>query len=686
MKKTDLVADCVRRSLSVPSPLAEKAIERAFKRIHRHEKIHRAACVLLPLASAILLLLFLVPKNIRPPKDDILSASTSAPFPSQELPETETVYVSKDDAYYHAYEKCAHAKGDTEPLMERVARLNSLYPCPVCCEFETKQPLTEAIAIGDILILRHEDEYLYVPELNSVFGYSFPHEYEGEEALIRLSEYLHGDRYSCFVNEAALNQTASFMAREPDILYLYPYETVPEINDFYKASLEYPNQTSLCTRYLGSSHYALYFTDFEISEAVGVYERVNGIELVYKTNDEKAVATCEFTDQTIEETEKFNVRFIDPESALYESEKGNLASFVYHTGNEYVLVIKERNADPYLLENVTLRIGENEFTVNGFMDVSGNLEALNEISAYYALILTEYEANSIKNGAEISLDHLNFPTIADKSPFRYIPVQYGTGSYGVMDKTGEFVIAPEYENAWSYQDLSGLYAKNVTGPIVLKDYAGTIYLYDGETLDQIAWYSMDGANSVDYAFPRSTRNSFNILSPGIYEISRDEGVYLLNRKGEVMMSFLYDETGNFENSLYYSATFLHEAAGYPDCLVLFEQKGSYVPDRMWIADLSGNRLSRDFDRLIPLIWTENRAIFINVTYDRKAAEKNSYLPYYEKGLAFSGYEKDNSFRLGLVDQNGNDIAECKYISLEIVGNQIYLTRENGEQDIINTAE
>lgn len=686
MKKTDLVADCVRKSLSAPSPLAEKAIERAFKRIQRHEKIHQAACVLLPLASAILLLLLLVPKNIRPPKDDLLKPPAPSPSMQPDWPETGTVYVSKDDPYYHAFEKCAHAKGDTEPLMERVARLNGLYPCPVCCEFETKQPLIEAMAIGDIVILRYEDEYLYEPELTGVFGWSFPDVYQDEKALSTVPGYLHGKDYANFIDQFRQNQSASFIARTPDILHIYPHETVSEITDPYQASLQYGNQKELHTRYIASSRYALYFPDFEIKKSIGVYSRVNGIELNLNRMDDKIMLTSEFTDQTVEEIQKFDVRFIDDTNAWHSSEAGSLAWFVYHTGNEYVLVIKERNADPYLLENVTLRIGENEFTVNGFMDVSGNLEALNEISAYYALILTEYEANSIRNGAEISLDHLNFPTIAEESPFSFIPVQYGTGSYGVMDKTGEFVIAPEYENAWSYQDLSGLYAKNVTGPIVLKDYAGTIYLYDGETLDQIAWYSMDGANSIGYAFPRSTRNSFNILSPGIYEISRDEGVYLLNRKGEVMMSFLYDETGNFENSLYYSATFLHEAAGYPDCLVLFEQKGSYVPDRMWIADLSGNRLSRDFDRLIPLIWTENRAIFINVTYDRKAAEKNFYLPYYEKGLAFSGYEKDNSFRLGLVDQNGNDIAECKYISLEIVGNQIYLTRENGGQDIINTAE
>ena len=148
------------------------------------------------------------------------------------------------------------------------------------------------------------------------------------------------------------------------------------------------------------------------------------------------------------------------------------------------------------------------------------------------------------------------------------------------------------------------------------------------------------------------------------------------------MSFLYDETGNFENNLYYSATFLHEAVGYPDRIVLYEQKDSYAPDRMWIADLNGNRVSKDFERLIPLLWTEKRAVFINVTYDREAAEKNFYLPYYEKGLPFSGYEKDKTFRVGLVDQNGNEIAECKYISLDVIDNRIYLTEENGEQTII----
>ncbi len=686
MKKTDPVSDYIRESLHTPLFLAEASVNRAFKRIHRREIINRAACVMLPLACAILILLLGLPNGIRPPKDDLLKPPAPSPSMQPDWPETGTVYVSKDDPYYHAFEKCAHAKGDTEPLMERVARLNSLYPCPVCCEFETKQPLIEAMAIGDIVILRYEDEYLYEPELTGVFGWSFPDAYQDEKALSTVPGYLHGKDYAGFIDQFRQNQSASFIARTPDILHIYSYETVSEITDPYQASLQYGNQKELHTRYIASSRYALYFPDFEIKKSIGVYSRVNGIELNLNRMDDKIMLTSEFTDQTVEEIQKFDVRFIDDTNAWHSSEAGSLAWFVYHTGNEYVLVIRERNADPYLLENVTLRIGENEFIVNGFMDVSGSLDELAQSHAYYAVVLTEQEAKSIQNGVGIALEHLNFSKIAAESIYAYTPVQYGTGSYGVMDKAGEFVIAPEYENAWSYQDLSGLYAKDVTGPIVLKDYAGTLYLYDGETLDKIAWYSMDGTNSVGYAFPRSTRNSINIESPGLYELRRDEGVYLLNQKGEVMMSFLYDNTGNFENNLYYCATFLHEAAGYPDCIVLYEQKGSYAPDRMWIADLSGNRISNDFERLIPLIWTENRAIFINVTYDRKAAEKNFYLPYYEKGLPFSGYEKDKSFRVGLVDQSGNEIAECKYISLEIIENRIYLTHENGSTDIINIAE
>lgn len=685
MAKTDIVPDTIRKSLSSPSPLAQQAVNRAFKRIRRREIIYRAACALVPLASAIILLILLLPNNIAPPKDDILSSPTSSPSPSPEPPETETVYVSKDDAYYHAFKKCAGIKGEAEPLMERVARLNMLYPCPVCCTFDTKQPLTEAIAIGDIVIIRYEDEYLYDPELTSVFGFMFPDKYQNEEALSEIPGYLHGGNYSLFLNEVLKNQSASFMARTPDILNLYPYETVHEINDPYQASLQYENQTALHTRYLGSSHYALYFPDFEIGRSIGVYSRINGIALNAQADGENLSLTSEFTDQTVEEIEKFDIRFIDESSAWHSSEAGNLTHSVYHTGSEYVLVIKEKHADPYLLENVTLRIGENEYAVNGFMDVSGDWEELAENNAFYAVVLTEYEADSIKNGAEITLEHLNFSEIAEESPYAYIPIQYGTGAYGVMDKAGEFVIYPEYKDASSWQDLSGMNAIGVTGPIVLKDYADTLYLYDGETLEQIAYYALNGESSADFDFPPSARNSLNAESPGIYELRRDEGAYLLNRTGEVIMSFLYDETGNNKNNLYYSATFLHETVGYPDRIVLFEQK-NYTPDRMWIADLNGNRISNDFERLIPLIWTEKRAVFITVTYDREAAEKNFSLAHYEKGFPFSDYENDKTFRVGLVDQNGNELAECKYISLEVIDNRIYLTEENGGQTIISISE
>lgn len=665
---------------SLPKSVRTSA-ERAFKKIRLRKNALRASAFVLPLVSLFLLIIVLLPKNLSVPRDDILSSnSASAPPP---MPESKTVFMSDTDPYYHESDRCAKILGDIQPIMERVARLNGKYLCSVCGTYETAQPLVEAMAIGDIMIFRYEDEYLYGQELTGVFGYDFPVSKEGEEALLEASGYLHAKRYSDFINQAYQNKNASFLARTPDILYLFPGEAALEITDPYQSSLQYPSQTELSSRYIASSHYTICFPDFEPDKTIGVYGRINGIELTLQTDGGAVRLTDSFTMQTIEDTAVYDVRFIDEERPWHSFNEGNFTYSVYSIGNEYVLVIKEEYADPYLLKNVSLRIGETEFTVNGFMDVSGSLDELAENHAYYAVVLTQQEAKSIQSGADISLDHLNFSKIAEASPYNFIPVQYGSGSYGVMDKAGEFVIAPEYKDAWSYQDLSRLYAGGVTGPIILKDYSDTLYLYDGETLDKIAWYSMDGANSKGYAFPRSMRNSINVLGPGIYEFSRDEGVYLLNRTGEVMMSFLYDETGNFENSLYYSATFLHEAVGYPDCIVLYEQKDSYAPDRMWISDLNGNRISNDFERLIPLIWTENRAIFINVAYDRNAAERNFYLPYYEKGLPFSGYEKDKSFRVGLVDQNGNEIAECKYIQLEIIGDQIFLTQENGKQDTIS---
>lgn len=684
MAKTDIVSDIIRKSLSSPSPLAQQAVNRAFKRIRRREIIYRAACALVPLASAIILLILLLPNNIAPPKDDILSSPASSPSPSPEPPETETVYISKDDPYYHAFEKCARIKGETEPLMERVARLNLLYPCPVCCIFETKQPLTEAIAIGDVVIFRIEDTYLNEPDLFGIFAMPFDEEFFNQSALEEIPHHLHGKNYQEFIMNYDRNRKADIVARYPVVRDLYPYGKYP-VSEGYSVPYTYDEQILLSNRYLGSSHYFLYYPDFEIADSLDVFIRVDGTEM--NLSDQNGILRL-FTSDSLENGGKhynIKIRHIDPNDALYTSQIGNLTVCVYHTGSEYVLVIKEKHADPYLLENVTLRIGENEHAVNGFTDVSGDWEELKENNAFYAIVLTEYEADSIKNGAEISLVHLNFSEIAEESSYAYIPIQYGTGAYGVMDKTGEFVINPEYKDAWSWQDLSGMNAIGATGPIVLKDYADTLYLYDGETLEQIACYSLDGANSAGYAFPRSTRNSLNVVSPGIYELRRDEGAYLLNRTGEVLMSFLYDETGNNKNNLYYSATFLHETVGYPDRIVLFEQK-NYTPDRMWIADLNGNRISNDFERLIPLIWTEKRAVFITVTYDREAAEKNSSLAHYEKGFPFSDYENDKTFRVGLVDQNGNELAECKYISLEVIDNRIYLTEENGGQTIISISE
>ncbi|MBE5791347.1 MAG: hypothetical protein E7322_04215 [Clostridiales bacterium] len=683
MAKTDFVSECIRESLPAPSPLAQAAINHAFQRIHKREIIRKVACVLLPLACAITIAFLMLPKGIQPPSEDFLASPAPSPASSPEPPETETVFVGKADPYYHAFQKCASIKGSTEPMMERAARLNGLYPCPVCCEFETKQPHIEAMAIGDILILRYEDEYLYEPQLTSVFGYDWPDEYKAEIAHAELADKLHAKRYIDFLTEANKNRSAECVARAPEVLHLYPHGILSGSFDYYDESLKYPNQEKLSARYIGSSHYAIYYPDFNLTDTIDVFSRINGYEIGFSIQNGKDSMTSAFTLESITNIHVFDVRRIDESGAYYASVSGSFTYSLYHTGNEHVLVVKQADADPFLLKNVTLRIGDSTYSINGFMAESEQSDESDKRQAKYAFVLTDQEAASIKNGAGISIETIDFEKIARESPFAYTPVRYGTGSHGVINKSGQFVIAAEYKDAWSYQDLSGMNAQNTIGPIFLKDYEDTIYIHDGETLERIAWYALSGENSAGIALPRSTRNTISVETPGIYALRRDDGVYLLNRNGERLLSFLYGKDGNYENNLHYSAVFAHGTAGYPECLVLFKQTNGYTPDRMWVSDLNGNRLSPDFMRLIPFIWNEGTGIFISITYDREYAEKYFFLPYYEKGLPFSGYENDRTFRVGLVDQYGNTIAACEYISLEVIDDFIYLTKENGEQDLID---
>ncbi len=683
MAKTDFISECIHESLSAPSPLAQAAVNRAFKRIHRRKTVYRAACVLLPLACAIVILVLLFPNGIQQPKEDLLKSPAPSPAFSPEPPETDTVYVSESDAYYHAFQKCASIKGSREPMMERVARLNGLYPCPVCCEFETKQPHIEAMAIGDILILRYEDEYLYEPQLSNVFGFDWPNEYKAETAHAELAGKLHAKRYIDFLTEANKNGSAECVARAPEVLHLYPHGVLSGSDDYYDESLKYPNQEKLSARYIGSSHYVICYPDFNLADTIDVFSRINGHEISFSSQNGKDSLTSAFTLESITNIHVFYVRRIDESSAYCTSASGDFTYSLYHTGNEHVLVVKQADANPFLLKNVTLRIGDNAYSINGFMAESEQPDESDKRQAKYAFVLTEQEAASIKNGAGISIETIDFEKIARESPFAYTPVRYGTGSHGVIDKSGQFVIAAEYKDAWSYQDLSGMNAQNTIGPIFLKDYEDTIYIHDGETLERIAWYALSGENSAGIALPYSMRNTISVESPGIYALRRDDGVYLLNRNGERLLSFLYGKDGNYENHLHYSAGFAHGTAGYPECLILFEQTSGYTPDRMWVSDLKGNRISPDFMRLIPFIWNEGTGIFLNITYDREYAEKHFFLPYYEKNLPFSGYENDRTFRVGLVDQYGNTIAACEYISLEVIDDFIYLTKENGEQDFID---
>ena len=129
----------------------------------------------------------------------------------------------------------------------------------------------------------------------------------------------------------------------------------------------------------------------------------------------------------------------------------------------------------------------------------------------------------------------------------------------------------------------------------------------------------------------------------------------------------YDETGNYSGEItnvdgYYRVL----ADGYPTRLVAVRGEGLQATARL--IDNNGNRISDDYQRITPMLWSRDSGAFlvesfVPENYDAGvfAGEKQNA---YEYGVKYDGSAYGEGWRCGLIDQDGNTLVEMKYTAVE----------------------
>ena len=345
----------------------------------------------------------------------------------------------------------------------------------------------------------------------------------------------------------------------------------------------------------------------------------------------------------------------------FNAQYGNVRISLFPALGATAAVIVEENADKDLLQDVQLQVGNGYGALmNGYMDGK---------NAVYCCMLSDETAREIRNGAKVSLYRPSFARDADFQGTAYAAVQKGTGDWGIVNTRGEWVVEPQYnyisrpnpENC-HWDTPRYFLCRNVEG-------GTSLTVRHGETLQVIADLPGEYENGANPAvFTTYTDDGTNVYSSLT-------GEKLFSTNGAFFMPGLGD--GNWVCPEY---VFLVE--GYPERLVI-QMNGIGDPDAAaYLTDNYGNRISGDYSHILSLIWTNGQGVYLTQQGEGYLLEAAS--------VEFHDYEYsgDNStWRCGLMDENGNTIADCIYTGVRIISREkIQLQDAKGEWYSFNWLE
>ena len=526
-------------------------------------------------------------------------------------------YTRNDDLYYHVSANCGGADGMVPISLEGAQEFDK-FPCPVCVPDNTQwQTDIAAVARDNTVIVRIADSFLEEAELTDTFGFSPAEPQPVSEAPALISEYLHGDAYNRFLQEIRTTGRASAQARIPLVLSTNTQErSILHMSD----------------RHIGNAWYITFLAENGLSDGWDLEWRVEGytieakddqltIELTGKTDERGAsIPVVHSADlMSLPAPENFSVQFDGCRIEVYPMMNTDARTNIAR--------ITQFDADADYLQNSTLCIGDQiRIPINGYADGANGI---------FWCALTEVEYACLANGTKASIEPPDYMDSAEFDNSPYAAVRRGTGSVGIVDASGAFVVQPEYRSIEKYRTAD--YPTTVPIPFFCIDQDGTITILDSQTLNIIVQYDAAGNSP-----------SARYINPSAFEIDDENGK-------KIMSLTTGDKLFDVPEDASVDGRYRCMADGYPERLVLRDGADAKL------ITLTGEPVSESYPRITPLIWKDGRGAFLVETRDSDDTSAASI--YFERGKTSSA--AGTSWRCGLMDESGKIIVPVTHTSVEV---------------------
>lgn len=319
-----------------------------------------------------------------------------------------------------------------------------------------------------------------------------------------------------------------------------------------------------------------------------------------------------------------------------------------------VAVIVEENADKDLLQEVQMLVDYScGPLLNGYMDGE---------DAVYCCMVSDETAQDIRSGAQVKFLRPSFARDADFENTAYAAVQKGTGDWGIINTSGEWVVEPQY----SYISRPDPERNRWDTPryfLCRSEKDGmSLTVRHGETMQVIAELPGESENGGNPAvFTTYTNDGTNV-----YSVLTGEKLFSTNG------GFAVFESG--ETHYWVCPEYVYSVQGYPERLVI-QMNGIGSKDAAaYLADNHGKRITGNYFHILPLIWANDKGVYLTQQGEGFVLEAASS-DFYD--YEYSG--DDPMWRCGLMDENGNTIADCTYTGVRILSREeIWLEEPDGD--------
>lgn len=254
--------------------------------------------------------------------------------------------------------------------------------------------------------------------------------------------------------------------------------------------------------------------------------------------------------------------------------------------------------------------------------------------------------------------------------------------YGYVNEVGELVIEPIYEDArdfaWGYGAVSadGIHYGliDLTGDEVLApDYNGFDNMQDSRYL--LAWFE-GGVDLIRYrdletvkrfAWESAEENAYaTLLFPGVMSLTHQSETAFYDMEGEPLLS-ISTEAGDNAYA-YYSI-----CEGEPKRLIYYT--GQWPNLQSFLIDLAGDRIAGPYDMLDALWWKGEQGRFLVTSY-------STYTAVTGDGVSEEWID-ERSYRYGVIDQDGEAILPTVYQSLSFLDEDRYWAKSADAYGLID---